>query len=612
MYTYEKSYGVIIIGAGHAGCEAARISAKKGVKTLLLTMNLDTIAKLSCNPSIGGTSKGHIVREIDALGGIMAKVADMSAIHYRLLNRSKGPSVQAPRAQVDKLLYHKTMKNLLEIQDNLEIKQASVEKLEIENGKVIAVLTLEGVRYKAENIILTAGTFMRGIIHMGDISFPGGRTGDSSSPISNSLKKAGIKLGRLKTGTPPRIKRGSIDFSKTERQPSEEGVLFSFDYIEKKNKKVDCYITYTTEITKDIIEKNLKRSALFSGKIKSRGPRYCPSIEDKITRFKNRKRHQIFLEPEGLDTEEFYVNGLSTSMPYDVQEKIIKSVEGLEEAEITRAAYAIEYDYVLSEELTPTLETKKIKNLFLAGQINGTTGYEEAAGQGLIAGINAANKVLGRERFVLKRSDAYIGVMIDDIISKELKEPYRMFTSRAEYRLLLRHDNAIFRLNDMAYKERVIDRERYLDIREKKELISKEKSRLKKVFQKINGKTISLFKMLARPDITYRKLISLFPDIIFDHGEAVNREIELEIKYDGYIKRQEKDIKNLKELHKISIPKDFNFESVKGLRNEALEKLKKFLPENLQLASNIDGVSSADISILMVFLKRRYDKSNLN
>jgi tRNA uridine 5-carboxymethylaminomethyl modification enzyme len=603
MWTYPEKFGVIVVGAGHAGCEAAYISAKKGVKTLLLTMNLDTIAKPSCNPSIGGTAKGHIVREIDALGGIMAKITDRSAIHYRMLNASKGPAVQSPRAQIDKTIYHLEMKKFLESLKNLEIKQKTVESIIVENNRAIGITTLEGVQYLSETIILTPGTFLNGKIFIGSTTFSGGRLGEKASKkLATNLKNL-FKMGKLKTGTPPRIDEKTIDFSLLKIQKSDKNVKFSFDPIQKQTKEIDCYITYTTEKSEKIIRENLKKCPLFSGKIKGVGPRYCPSIEDKIIRFPDKKRHQIFLEKEGLNTNEFYVNGLSSSMPIEIQTKILQSIKGLEKAKILRYAYAIEYDYVKSGQIFATLETKKIKNLFLAGQINGTTGYEEAAGQGLLAGINAANKVLKEKSFYLKRSNSYLGVMISDLISKELLDPYRMFTSRAEYRLLLRQDNADLRLFEVGFKQNLIDFQKYEKIKRKKEIIESEMKRFLKTYKTSLNKKLSLFKILSRPEINYSKLLKIFPEDIVDYKEEINKEIELEVKYSGYIKRQKREIEKLKHLEKIKIPKNFNFNEVLSLRNEAKEKLTKFSPPNLLLASNISGISPADISILMVTLK---------
>ncbi len=607
MWKYPDHFDVIVVGAGHAGSEAAYIASKMGAKTLLITMNLDTIAKASCNPSIGGIGKGHIVREIDALGGIMGKITDQTAIHYRMLNRSKGPAVRAPRAQIDKAKYSLLMKKTLEDQENLEIKQFTVESLLSENDKIIGVATLEGVIFHGTTVIISSGTFMKGLMHIGHIDFPGGRGGDlPSNGLSESIKSLGIQIKRLKTGTPPRIHRRSIDFSKLEKQPSEDDVKFSYDPIESKlQKHIPCYISYTTDETKRVILRDLQKSALFSGKIEGIGPRYCPSIEDKIVRFADKLRHQAFLEPEGLDTNEFYVNGLSSSMPFSTQIDVLRSMIGLEKAEFMRAAYAIEYDYAPSHQIYATLETKKIKGLYFAGQINGTTGYEEAAAQGLIAAINAANKSLGKEEFILKRSESYIGVMIDDLITKEIIDPYRMFTSRAEHRLLLRQDNADLRLREYGYKLGLINEERYLNVLKKKKILSEEKIRLRKLSKNIENKNVTISKLLCRPEITYPYLLDTFPNDIIDHGSEINDQIELELKYEGYISRQEKEVEKFSNLDKIKIPKDFSFDKVIGLRSEAREKLKKYLPPNLSSASQIAGVSPADISIIMVALLKK-------
>lgn len=605
MWIYPEKYGVIVIGGGHAGCEAAYVSAKKGVRTLLLTMNLDTIAKLSCNPSIGGTAKGHIVREIDAMGGIMGKIADQTSIHYRMLNASKGPAVQAPRAQVDRIAYQFEMKKTLEGIPNLEIKQGTVENILFENNSITGVTTLEGVTYEAESYVVASGTFLSGQIFIGHISFSGGRSGDKPSVgLSESLKKLGLKLGKLKTGTPPRIHKRSIDFSKVEIQPSDENVRFSFDKVKPLLSQTDCFITYTTEQTKEIIQKNLQKSALYSGKITGLGPRYCPSLEDKVVRFSHRDRHQVFLEPEGQNTSEYYLSGMSSSMSFDVQLEFIRSIKGLENAEIMRPAYAIEYDYALSGQIYSSLQTKLIDNLFLAGQINGTTGYEEAAGQGLIAGINAANKAQKKEMLYLPRASSYLGVMIDDLISKDLLEPYRMFTSRAEHRLILRQDNALLRLFTYAYQEGLISEERYKEIQFQKELIEKEKQRLETTYKSLLGKKSSLSQILCHKEFDYQKLLQEYPLDVVDHGKEINNQIQIEINYAGYITRQEKEIAKFEYLDKINIPKNFTYDKIIGLRNEAKEKLKKFLPENLSVASRLAGISPADISILMIMLKK--------
>ena len=606
MWKYPELFDVIVVGAGHAGCEAAHISAKKGAKTLLLSMNLDTIAKLSCNPSVGGTAKGHIVREIDAMGGIMGKIADRTAIHYRMLNGSKGPAVQSPRAQVDRFAYQFEMKKYLEQMENLQIKQGMVEAIEAENGQIKRVLTIENIAYEGKTVIICSGTFMRGTLFIGDTTFPGGRNGDkASNGLSDSLKDLGFNIKKLKTGTPPRIHRRTIDLSQMEIQPSEENVRFCYEKEDLESPKTNCFITYTTLETQKIIKENIKKSALFSGKIKGIGPRYCPSIEDKITRFPDKERHQVFLEPEGLNTEEYYVNGMSTSMPFDVQLAFIRSIIGLENAEIMRPAYAIEYDCVTSGQIKSTLETKNIKNLFFAGQINGTTGYEEAAAQGLVAGINAANNALNKPPFTLSRSESYIAVLIDDIITKELTEPYRMFTSRAEHRLLLRQDNADLRLYVKAYNEGTLSESRFKKLDEKRKIITEESLRLAKIFKAPEGKKSSLKQILARPEYTYEKLKEEFPNDVIDYGVETNRQIEIEIKYEGYISRQEKEILKFKDLEKIKIPPNFSVDKVIGLRNEAKEKLKKFFPENLSLASQISGISPADISIMIVALGKK-------
>ncbi len=598
-------YDVLVIGAGHAGIEAAMAAAGMGRRTVLLTLNCDAVGQMSCNPAIGGVAKGQIVREVDALGGVMGRITDATAIQFRLLNRGKGPAMHSPRAQCDKKAYQFFAKHLVEQQPNLTLRQEMVESLVVENGRAAGVYCRGGATYRARAVVVTTGTFLRALMHTGETKTQGGRAGDvSADGLSGSFRELGFELQRFKTGTPPRLNGRTIDFAGLDAQPGDaDPVPFSFLTDRIDHAQLDCHITYTNPEVHELIRSNLHRAPMYSGQIQSVGPRYCPSIEDKVVRFADRDQHQIFLEPEGRNTLEYYCNGISTSLPRDVQEAIISLIPGLERAEIMRFGYAVEYDYAPPTQLDPTLQTKRVPGLFFAGQINGTTGYEEAAAQGIVAGINAALSVDGSEPIVIDRSQGYIGVLIDDLVTRGVDEPYRMFTSRAEYRLLLRHDNADLRLTELGRSIGLVDDERWSRFQARKARIEALRDALRSV--RVDGEPLE--RLLRRPPTTWDDLLALHPTLadIANGDSGAIEQVVIEAKYGGYISRQAQQVEKFRRLEDKAIPVDLDYRAVPQLRVEAREKFSRVRPRSLGQAGRISGVNPADIATLLVYLKRR-------
>ena len=625
MSLFNTTYDVIVVGGGHAGSEAAAASANMGAHTLLITMNLQNIAQMSCNPAMGGIAKGQIVREIDALGGYSAIVTDKTAIQFKMLNKSKGPAMWSPRAQSDRMQFAECWRTMLEKTDNLDFYQDSVNGLLFDSDKIIGVKTALGLEIKAQTVIVTAGTFLNGLIHIGEKTFGGGRAGEGASTgITEDLIEKGFESGRMKTGTPPRVDSRSLDYSKMTEQPGDEHPE-KFSYLPITNtltKQRSCYLTYTNPEVHDLLREGFDRSPMFNGRIKSTGPRYCPSVEDKIDRFAEKERHQVFVEPEGWNTVEIYVNGFSTSLPEDIQDKAIRSIAGFENVKFLRFGYAIEYDYFPPTQLKHNLETKLIENLFFAGQINGTTGYEEAAAQGLMAGVNAALKIQNKEPFILKRSEAYIGVLIDDLITKGTEEPYRMFTSRAEYRTLLRQDNADLRLTEKSYNIGLASKERLDRVENKKtktaalikfiENLSVKKEEVNPILESKNlslvNQSVKLFKIAARPQLTFLDFKSIEKLATYltenDIDQEIIEQVEIHLKYSGYIEKERNNADKLNRLENVPIPSKFDYNKVKSLSFEAREKLSKIQPTSISQASRISGVSPSDISVLLVYMGR--------